>query len=385
MSFMAGSLPLDSPLWFWKEPIIDFSFDSEPNLPENPKDLPNFSNQATENNENLLGFSNQLPENVRSSLVLHPFQADGFSAWGFEDEPLAVERPNFDCSLNFFNNENQNSQPMQNGEFENSESWDVNLAFGDPNLGSNQDESEGRKCCHIMREIVHTNGSDTTKLEIYGREFVVTHAVMQVQYGNGGIPSSQEQRLFEFTDMEQLKQFLLQYAQVRRGEGFVVIQDSLSSFYEALSTRMDGEPSSSSMSIPLSNETTSDNMAQGDTIQIPQSVNSTPVITLKSNIARQRERTGKLNLGDLANHFHLPITAAAEKLSICPTVLKKVCRRNGMPRWPHRKIKSIERSISNLEHTLLTENGDGAASIRAQIEKLRIQRAKVCAGHDEPT
>ncbi|KAL4195868.1 hypothetical protein AMTRI_Chr04g180460 [Amborella trichopoda] len=150
--------------------------------------------------------------------------------------------------------------------------------------------------------------------------------------------------------MEELQQFLLQYAQLRRREGFAVIQDSLSSFYAALCTSMEGEPGSSSMSIPLSNETTSDNMVQEGTIQIPQSVNRTPMKTQKNNIARQRERTGKLKLGDLANYFHLPISAAAEK--------KKVCRRNGMPRWPQRKIKSIERSISNLEHTLLMENGD---------------------------
>lgn len=43
---------------------------------------------------------------------------------------------------------------------------------------------------------------------------------------------------------------------------------------------------------------------------------------------------------DLAQHFHLPINAAAKELGICPTVLKKICRRNGMRRWPHRKVES---------------------------------------------
>lgn len=54
----------------------------------------------------------------------------------------------------------------------------------------------------------------------------------------------------------------------------------------------------------------------------------------------QRERTGKLKMSDLAQHFHLPINAAAKELGICPTVLKKICRRNGMRRWPHRKVKN---------------------------------------------
>ncbi|EFJ05382.1 hypothetical protein SELMODRAFT_73105, partial [Selaginella moellendorffii] len=53
----------------------------------------------------------------------------------------------------------------------------------------------------------------------------------------------------------------------------------------------------------------------------------------------QRERTGKLKMSDLAQHFHLPINAAAKELGICPTVLKKICRRNGMRRWPHRKVR----------------------------------------------
>lgn len=43
-------------------------------------------------------------------------------------------------------------------------------------------------------------------------------------------------------------------------------------------------------------------------------------------------------MSDLAQHFHLPINAAAKELGICPTVLKKICRRNGMRRWPHRKV-----------------------------------------------
>jgi len=41
--------------------------------------------------------------------------------------------------------------------------------------------------------------------------------------------------------------------------------------------------------------------------------------------------------------FHLPIREAAVKLNIGVTVLKRVCRRLGINRWPHRKIARIER------------------------------------------
>jgi len=49
----------------------------------------------------------------------------------------------------------------------------------------------------------------------------------------------------------------------------------------------------------------------------------------------------------LAENFHLPINEVAKRLGICTTVLKKVCRRNGIPRWPHRKLKALDKMIQN--------------------------------------
>jgi len=45
---------------------------------------------------------------------------------------------------------------------------------------------------------------------------------------------------------------------------------------------------------------------------------------------------------ELAPYFHLPINQVSKELGICATVLKKICRKNGIPRWPHRKIKSLD-------------------------------------------
>jgi hypothetical protein len=56
---------------------------------------------------------------------------------------------------------------------------------------------------------------------------------------------------------------------------------------------------------------------------------------------------------DLAQHFHLPINAAAKELGICPTVLKKICRRNGMRRWPHRKVEVLSALFLVSKHLLL--------------------------------
>jgi len=51
----------------------------------------------------------------------------------------------------------------------------------------------------------------------------------------------------------------------------------------------------------------------------------------------------------LAAHFHVPITEASKNLGVCATVLKKICRKYGIQRWPHRKIKSLERMIEVLQ------------------------------------
>ena len=64
----------------------------------------------------------------------------------------------------------------------------------------------------------------------------------------------------------------------------------------------------------------------------------------------QREKSGRLQLHHLAEHFHLPINEAAAMLGICPTVLKKICRKLGMRRWPHRKVINVV--ISTAYHCL---------------------------------
>jgi len=59
-----------------------------------------------------------------------------------------------------------------------------------------------------------------------------------------------------------------------------------------------------------------------------------------------------ITLQKLTDYFHLPINIVAKELGVCATVLKKICRKNGIPRWPHRKIKSLDKMIRTLESTL---------------------------------
>lgn len=54
----------------------------------------------------------------------------------------------------------------------------------------------------------------------------------------------------------------------------------------------------------------------------------------------QRERTRNLTLKEIENYFHLPIQEAAKKMEFSATVVKKICRKYGVTRWPHRKVFS---------------------------------------------
>ena len=61
--------------------------------------------------------------------------------------------------------------------------------------------------------------------------------------------------------------------------------------------------------------------------------------TLTSNRFRKKRRqkmgSGKhLTYQDLQKHFGVGLKQAAATLGICPTTLKRACRRNGIDRWP---------------------------------------------------
>ena len=71
-----------------------------------------------------------------------------------------------------------------------------------------------------------------------------------------------------------------------------------------------------------------------------------------------------LKIDDLSHLFHLPINEAAKELDICTSVLKKICRKLGIKRWPHRKIKSLDRIIESIT------NDQEAESFRKKRELL---------------
>eukprot|EP00658_Telonema_sp_P-2_P041078 TRINITY_DN29379_c0_g1_i1.p1 TRINITY_DN29379_c0_g1~~TRINITY_DN29379_c0_g1_i1.p1 ORF type:complete len:267 (+),score=64.84 TRINITY_DN29379_c0_g1_i1:94-894(+) len=73
----------------------------------------------------------------------------------------------------------------------------------------------------------------------------------------------------------------------------------------------------------------------------------------------------------LQAHFHMPLAQAAKKMGISPTLLKQVCRKYGIDRWPHRKLKSFGNKLSNIRTQLeqppeldkAVARGEGASEV----------------------
>ncbi|GAM17518.1 hypothetical protein SAMD00019534_006930 [Acytostelium subglobosum LB1] len=82
----------------------------------------------------------------------------------------------------------------------------------------------------------------------------------------------------------------------------------------------------------------------------------------------------EIDLPFLSQYFHLPINDVAKEIGVCATVLKKICRKNGIPRWPHRKIKSLDKMIMNLEQTT-PKNTEEELRIGEEIMSLRSKKA----------
>nr|BAN21753.1 minus dominance protein [Gonium quadratum] len=59
-------------------------------------------------------------------------------------------------------------------------------------------------------------------------------------------------------------------------------------------------------------------------------------------LAKVLARKADLTSADISGYFHLPIKEASKSLGISTTYLKRICRQLGIPRWPYRKVASLD-------------------------------------------
>ncbi|KAK7283170.1 hypothetical protein RIF29_12526 [Crotalaria pallida] len=200
-------------------------------------------------------------------------------------------------------------------------------------------------CCQVLREFIHTNGVTFNKLEIHGRLGVISHAIhhQNIRCGN-----------------------------VIINRGYAMMQDALSTYYDTICTGLDwAEDLDDYINL-------NPNTSGGQSDELEQEVENGRIT--KRNLVVQRERVANMHLSDLSDYFHLPIEEAARLLDLCPTAVKKVCRRGKLARWPHRKVKSIVKQITVLRKSSSSADARTKARNEAEISRLEGEMKKYCGG-----
>lgn len=92
-----------------------------------------------------------------------------------------------------------------------------------------------------------------------------------------------------------------------------------------------------------------------------------------SGEGRQLTLLKTFTMEKLRRYFHLPINEVAKQLGVCTTVLKKICRRNNIRRWPYRQIRSITESIQSTQIAGQSETLSDRDKLRYQSQILHLQ------------
>ncbi|KAH7652552.1 RWP-RK domain-containing protein [Dioscorea alata] len=97
-----------------------------------------------------------------------------------------------------------------------------------------------------------------------------------------------------------------------------------------------------------------------------------------SNESKKVERSAKdekvITFEDVSRYFYMPITQAAKELNVGLTLLKKKCRELGIPRWPHRKMKSLQTLIKNVQELGREEGNVGEEQLRSALDILEQEK-----------
>jgi hypothetical protein len=95
--------------------------------------------------------------------------------------------------------------------------------------------------------------------------------------------------------------------------------------------------------------------------------------------------TQNINFYMLQPHFERPLQQAADSFCVCTTLLKKICRRNGINNWPYRKICGLRKSIASMAKQVNYFNGEQRRVYADQLKKLECELQAYLRTGNEPT
>ncbi|GAQ91468.1 RWP-RK domain-containing protein [Klebsormidium nitens] len=117
----------------------------------------------------------------------------------------------------------------------------------------------------------------------------------------------------------------------------------------------------------------------GDQSPVSLTQASVRTVFMSRDPKRATARMERITLEEMQTYFDVPIVGAARLLGVGLTVLKKRCRDFGIPRWPHRKIKSIKVLIDNIKELADPKDSSSvpAASFGDAVQRLEMERAQI--------
>lgn len=86
-------------------------------------------------------------------------------------------------------------------------------------------------------------------------------------------------------------------------------------------------------------------------------------------------------LSELQKYYHLPLREAARRLGSCEAVVKRVCRRKQIQRWPYRQVSSKLIKIQHLcKYMAHVTDPDQKARIQQKIKQLTQEYLELVGG-----
>ncbi|KAE8905760.1 hypothetical protein PF005_g24074 [Phytophthora fragariae] len=116
--------------------------------------------------------------------------------------------------------------------------------------------------------------------------------------------------------------------------------------------------------------------------RLSEPVSSPETPSAKTSTRPNMTASSSITLDMLRPHFEEPLAKVAANFGICVTLLKKICRRHGIARWPHRQITGLRKSIASMEHAIGYFDGERRESYAEQLLK---QKNKLAALLEDPT
>lgn len=97
----------------------------------------------------------------------------------------------------------------------------------------------------------------------------------------------------------------------------------------------------------------------------------------KKRIRALPNASRSITLSLLRPHFEKPLAEVAAMFGICMTLMKKICRKNGVARWPHRQLRGLRKSIWSIEKAL--HSCESEAQRQSYVAHLVKQKSKLAA------